>query len=88
MACDLSGSPQAAELDRVLRSTDPAACPSDLVPAVVSALLASVDPQRGLSHLLRFLASLGDAAAFWDGCRSQPQWLCHLAAGLDRKSVV
>ena len=80
MACQLSGSPQAAELERVLRSVDTPACPSDLVTAVVSALLASVDPQRGLSHLLRFLASLGDAAAFWDACRSQPQWLRHLAA--------
>ena len=80
MASRSSDSLQAAELDRALRSMDPPVCPSDIVPAIVSALLGSVDPQRGLSHLLRFLSSLGDASAFWEACRSQPEWLRHLAA--------
>ena len=75
-----SDSTNAAELDRALRSLEPPGCPSDLVPTVVSALLASVDPQRGLSHLLRFVASVGDTAALWDACRGQPEWLRHLAA--------
>ena len=80
MAFGLSDSLQAAELDRALRSMEPPACPSDLVPALVSALLASVDPQRGLSHLLRFLSSLGDASGFWDACRKKPERLRRLAA--------
>ena len=80
MTSGSSDSTLAAELDRAVRSVDPAGCPSDLAPTVVSALLASVDPQRALSHLLRFLASVGDAAAFWEACRSQPEWLRHLAA--------
>ena len=80
MAAVLSDSLQAAELDRALRSMDPPACPSDLVAALVSAIAASVDPQRGLPHLLRYLSSLGDASAFWDACRGQPEFLRHLAA--------
>ena len=55
-------------------------CPPDLVPALGSALLASVDPQRGLSHLLRYLSFIGDDAAFWDACRRQQDNLRHLAA--------
>ena len=75
MASGISDSHQAAQLSRTLRASSPPACPSDLVPAVVSALLASVDPQRGLAHLLRYLECLGDASAFWAACRQQPIFL-------------
>ena len=80
MASGSADSLQAAELDRALRSMDPPACSPDLVPALVAALLASVDPQRGLSHLLRFLSAIGDAAPFWEACRGRPDCLRHLVA--------
>ena len=79
MASGISDSHQAADLRRALRGTGSPACPSDLVPTVVSALLASVDPQRALSHLLRYLTCLGDASAFWAACRERPDFLRHLA---------
>ena len=79
MASGLTDSLQAAELDRVLRSVDPPVCPPGLVPSVAAALAASVDPQRGLSNLLRLLSSLGDASAFWEACRKRPEFLPHLA---------
>ena len=79
MASGISDSHQAADLLRALRGIGSPACPSDLVPTVVAALLASVDPQRALSHLLRYLTCLGDASAFWDACRERPDFLRHLA---------
>lgn len=80
MASGISDSHQAADLRRALRGIGSPACPSDLVSTVVSALLASVDPQRALSHLLRYLTCLGDASAFWDACRERPDFLRHLAS--------
>lgn len=71
---------QAAELDRALRSMEPPVCPPGLVPALTSSLVASVDPQRGLSHLLRFLSSAGDGAVFWEACGGRSEFLPHLAA--------
>ena len=75
MASGISAADQAAELSRALRGVSPSVCPSDAVPAVVSALLASVDPQRALVHLLRYLACLGEASEFWAACREQPEFL-------------
>ena len=79
MASDIPAARQAADLSRALHDANPPVCPPDFVPVVVSALLASVDPPRALSHLLRYLACLGDASAFWDGCRERPEFLRHLA---------
>ena len=70
---------QTAELTRALRDGSPPACPPDLVPAVVSAFLASADPPRALAHLLRYLECLGEASVFWDGCREQPAFLRGMA---------
>ena len=80
MAFGIPPSDPAAELRRALRGVNPPACPPDVVPAVVSALLASVDPQRALSHLLRYLTCLGETSGFWDVCREQPPFLRHLAS--------
>ena len=80
MANGLTDPQQAADLERALRAMEPPVCPQGLVPALVGALAASVDPQRGLSHLLRFLDCLGGAGAFWDACRDRPELLRHLAA--------
>ena len=79
MASDIPASPHAAELSRALRDGSPLSCPRDLIPAVASALLESVDPQRGLSHLLRYLECLGDASVFWAACREQPVFLRGMA---------
>lgn len=78
MTSGIPASNQAAEMSRALRGVNPPVCPPDFVPTVVSALLASVDPQRALSHLLRYLACLGETAGFWTACREQPKFLRHL----------
>ncbi len=65
----------AAELRRALCGV----APSAFVPAAVSALLASVDPQRALSHLLRYLACLGETSVFWDMCHERPEFLRGMA---------
>lgn len=75
MASGMPASHQAADLSRALLAVNPAVCPPDFAPTVVSALLASVDPQRALAHLMRYLECLGDAPAFWDACREQPEFL-------------
>lgn len=80
MDSGLTDTQQAAELDRALRSMEPPVCPPGFVSALTTALVASVDAQRGLSHLLRFLSSAGDAAVFWEACRGRPEFLPHLAA--------
>ena len=80
MAAGISASHQAADLSRALRDGNPLSCPPDLIPAVVSALLASVDPYRARSHLLRYLECLGDASAFWEACREQPEFLRNMTA--------
>ena len=79
MDSGIPDSQQAADLSRTLLAANPAACPPDFAPAVVSVLLASVDPQRALAHLLRYLECLGDAPAFWDACREQPEFLRAMA---------
>ena len=75
MASGIPASHQAAELSRALRDGNPLSCPPDLIPAVVSALLESVDPYRARSHLLRYLECLGDASVFWEACREQSEFL-------------
>lgn len=82
MASGTYNSHQATKLSAALRAIDPPVCPPDFVPTLVSALVASVDPQRGLAHFLRFLANLGDASAFWGACRGRPEFLHHLMAAL------
>ena len=79
MASDIPAARQTADLSRALHDANPPVCPADFVPAVVSALLASVDPPRALAHLLRYLECLGDASSFWDGCRERPGFLRHLS---------
>jgi glutamate-ammonia-ligase adenylyltransferase len=75
MASGIPASHQAAELCRALRDGNPLSCPPDLISAVVSALLESVDPYRARSHLLRYLECLGDASVFWEACREQSEFL-------------
>ena len=79
MASDIPAAHQAAELSRALHDANPPVCPPDFVPIVVSVLLASVDPPRALAHLLRYLECLGNASAFWDGCRERPEFLRGMA---------
>ncbi len=75
MASGVPASHQAAELSRALYDGNPLSCPPDLIPAVVSALLESVDPYRAQSHLLRYLECLGDASVFWGACREQSEFM-------------
>ena len=55
----------AVELALVLRHTDQQTVPATLVVELAQAVLASVDPQRAVNHLLRYLDSVPDIAAFW-----------------------
>ena len=75
MASGILASHQAAELSRALRDENPLSCPPDLIPAVVSTLLESVDPYRARSYLLRYLECLGDTSVFWEACREQSEFL-------------
>ena len=75
MTSGVPDSPQAVELSRALHDGNPLSCPPDLIPAVVSALLESVDPYRARSHLLRYLECLGDTSVFWGACRAQSEFL-------------
>src|SRR5207237_3431720 len=55
----------AVELALVLRHTDQQIVPSTLVIEFTQAILASVDPQRAINHLLRYLDNVPDIGAFW-----------------------
>src|SRR5215510_16569174 len=55
----------AVELALVLRHTDQQIVPASLVIEFTQAVLASVDPQRAINHLLRYLDNVPDIAAFW-----------------------
>src|SRR5262245_56140884 len=53
------------ELALVLRHADQQIVPTTLVIEFTQAVLASVDPQRAINHLLRYLDNVPDIAAFW-----------------------
>src|SRR4029453_9083812 len=55
----------AGELALVLRYADQQTVPATLVIEFTQAVLASVDPQRAINHLLRYLDNVPDIAAFW-----------------------
>src|SRR5215510_5975377 len=55
----------AVELALVLRHADQQIVPATLVIEFTQAVLASVDPQRAINHLLRYLDNVPDVAAFW-----------------------
>src|SRR5207248_6491215 len=55
----------AVELALVLRHTDQQIVPATLVIEFTQAILASVDPQRAINHLLRYLDNVPDIGAFW-----------------------
>ena len=55
----------AVELALVLRHADQQIVPATLVVEFTQAVLASVDPQRAINHLLRYLDNVSDIAAFW-----------------------
>src|SRR5437867_13174340 len=55
----------AVELALVLRHADQQIVPATLVIEFTQAILASVDPQRAINHLLRYLDHVPDIAAFW-----------------------
>jgi glutamate-ammonia-ligase adenylyltransferase len=55
----------AVELALVLRHADQQIVPATLVIEFTQAILASVDPQRAINHLLRYLDNVPDIAAFW-----------------------
>src|SRR5262249_59589100 len=64
--CSDSISPRlAVELALVLRHADQQIVPPTLVIEFTQAVLASVDPQRAINHLLRYLDNVSDIAAFW-----------------------
>lgn len=54
-----------ADLALVLRHLDHHTVPARLVLELVRALVASVDPQRAVNHLLRYLDNVPDGTAFW-----------------------
>src|SRR5262245_46795130 len=55
----------AVELALVLRHADQQIVPATLVIEFTQAVLASVDPQRAINHLLRYLDNVPDIATFW-----------------------
>ena len=55
----------AVELALVLRHADQQTVPATLVVEFTQGVLASVDPQRAINHLLRYLDNVPDIAAFW-----------------------
>jgi [glutamine synthetase] adenylyltransferase / [glutamine synthetase]-adenylyl-L-tyrosine phosphorylase len=55
----------AVELALVLRHANQQTVPATLVIEFTQAVLASVDPQRAINHLLRYLDNVPDIAAFW-----------------------
>ena len=63
----------AVELALVLRHADQQIVPPTLVIEFTQAVLASVDPQRAINHLLRYLDHVPDIAAFWATVVQYPQ---------------
>src|SRR5262247_929992 len=55
----------AVELALVLRHADQQIVPTTLVIEFTQAVLASVDPQRAINHMLRYLDNVPDIAVFW-----------------------
>ena len=65
----------AADLALVLRHTDPQTVPALCVVELARAVLASVDPQRAVNHLLRYLDNVPDIVAFWTAVVQYPEAL-------------
>jgi glutamate-ammonia-ligase adenylyltransferase len=63
----------AVELALVLRHTDQQIVPATLVIEFTQAILTSVDPQRAINHLLRYLDHVPDIAVFWATVVQYPQ---------------
>jgi glutamate-ammonia-ligase adenylyltransferase len=63
----------AVELALVLRHADQQIVPATLVIEFTQAVLASVDPQRAINHLLRYLDNVPDIAAFWATAAQYPE---------------
>src|SRR2546422_119009 len=61
------------ELALVLRHADQQTVPTTLVIEFTQAILASVDPQRAINHLLRYLDNVPDIAAFWTAVVQYPE---------------
>jgi glutamate-ammonia-ligase adenylyltransferase len=66
------------DLALVLCHTDQCTIPAPLVQELASAVLASVDPQRAVNHLLRYLDNVPDVTAFWTAVVQQPPALAAL----------
>jgi glutamate-ammonia-ligase adenylyltransferase len=62
-----------ADLALVLRHTDHRTIPVTLVPELARTVLTSVDPQRAVNHVLRYLDNLPDVAAFWTAVAQHPE---------------
>jgi glutamine synthetase adenylyltransferase len=63
----------AGELALVLRYADQQTVPATLVIEFTQAVLASVDPQRAINHLLRYLDNVPDIAVFWSTVVQYPE---------------
>ena len=63
----------AVELALVLRHADQQIVPATLVIEFTQAVLTSVDPQRAINHLLRYLDNVPDIAAFWATAVQYPE---------------
>ena len=63
----------AVELALVLRHADQQIVPATLVIEFTQAILTSVDPQRAINHLLRYLDNVPDIAAFWAAVVQYPE---------------
>ena len=57
----------------MLRHADQQTVPATLVVEFTQAALASVDPQRAINHLLRYLDHVPDIAAFWATAVQYPE---------------
>jgi hypothetical protein len=64
-----------ADLALLLDDMAPHTVPSVTVQALAQAVLASVDPQRVLNHLVRYLHQLSVPQAFWTAVQRHPQAL-------------
>src|SRR5215510_4521932 len=63
----------AVELALVLRHADQQIVPETLVIEFTQTILTSVDPQRAINHLLRYLDNVPDIAAFWTTVVQYPE---------------
>jgi glutamate-ammonia-ligase adenylyltransferase len=75
----LQNHPQlASDLTQLLRGTTTDMAPPEMVHALLRALLTSVDPQRAMNHLLRYVDCLNPPDTLWTAWRQKPQAIAYV----------